>query len=215
MVDQRSKKRITRCSLCIYIVDWLKVVWDVNFKKMNFRTPQKTISRPKVHSGATLVEVVITVGILATMLLPLISLLSLAIDHSGKAINDTVSSQIASHLVGEIQQESWEKLSLWDGKVFYFDDQGVELKTDNAEKAIYTAKVKLDPLTVGLSLATESQGVPVNPNGRKALVLVTSLAGSRGTALLTESEAALQSGKPLPKHVYVSRSLLVKLEQGI
>jgi uncharacterized protein (TIGR02598 family) len=157
-----------------------------------------------------LIEVVITVGILITTMVPLIGLLSAAIDMSGKAASSTVSARISARLVGEVQQSDWAGLQSWSERVLYFDDQGVELTEALAqEEAVYMARVALGSPT-GVSMGT---GSVTNPSLRQVTVLVASRAFPRGKTDLDDAQAAIASGKKLPMGVRVSRAMLVNLEK--
>jgi len=175
-----------------------------------------TVPKPKnsrFSLGATLVEVVITVGILVTMLLPLIGMLSLAVENSGKAVNDVVSARIASHLVGEVQQANWATLNTWDGREWHYNDQGVRLKPEQvALQSNYMARVRIEPNP--LTMATQGD-IPANPHEKCMIVLVSSMGGSRGKTLLDEAESALNENKPLHPRIRVSRTMVVNLEKSI
>jgi uncharacterized protein (TIGR02598 family) len=169
--------------------------------------------KPK-NDGATLVELVVTVGILVTMLVPVLGLLSSAIDTSGKAASMTMSARIAAHLIGELQQGDWLGIQSWTNREVFFDYQGQELQGANAEmNAVYVARVQLGPQT-GVVLGTNNPA-GANPSQRQVVVMVASGPVSQGKTLLDEAKSALDTGKPLPRSVRVSRTLLVNLEKGL
>ncbi|TLD72754.1 hypothetical protein FEM03_01380 [Phragmitibacter flavus] len=164
-------------------------------------------------SGATLVEVVITVGMLVTMLLPLIGMLSIAVKKSGEAINTSISSRISSQLVSEVQQANWATLDRWNDREVHFSDQGIQLKNqDVAQQSSYIARVLLD--TTGVSDST-TPGVPVSSHEIRIIVLITSLGGSIGEKRLDDAALAIQNNTALPNQVQVSRALLVNMEKEI
>ncbi|WP_081892447.1 Verru_Chthon cassette protein B [Verrucomicrobium sp. BvORR106] len=165
-------------------------------------------------AGATLVEVVITIGILVTVMVPLVGLLSASIETSGRAASTTVSARIASRLIGEVQQADWSLLQNWQEKDTYLDDQGMELTTGSPqENSVYTARVRLST-TSGVTLGTVT-GQPANTWQRQVVVMVASRPGTQGKTVLDQAEAALDNGKSLPRSVRVSRSLLVNLEKTL
>lgn len=169
-------------------------------------------ARPSA-SGASLVELVITIGILVTVLVPLVGLLSTSIETSGRAASTTVSARVASRLIGELQQADWAKLQNWQSKEIYLDDQGMELTSGSPqEKAVYTARVRLGAAT-GVSLGMGG-GLPANAWQRQVVVLVASRPGAQGKAALDKAEAALDGGQSLPGSVRMSRALLVNLEKS-
>jgi uncharacterized protein (TIGR02598 family) len=160
--------------------------------------------------GATLIEVVITVGILITTMVPLLGLLSSAIDMSGKAASSTVAARISAKLVGEIQQTDWAGIQSWGDRELYFDDQGLELTgTQAPEEAIYLARVTLGPAT-GVSLGSSGSA---NPALRQVVVLVATRPAPHGKEDLDEAKTAITRGKKLPMGVRVSRAMLVNLEK--
>jgi uncharacterized protein (TIGR02598 family) len=164
------------------------------------------------HSGATLVEVVVTVGILVSTLLPLVGMLSIAMDTSGKASNNTVGARIAAEVVGELQQANWDDLDGWQGREYYYDYQGVRLTGTNAQaQSAYTARAYLAP--AGLVLAATG-GPPANPWQRKVVALVVPKSANLAKAPLDTAESALVSNSPLPSQVMVHRALLVNLQKA-
>ena len=171
----------------------------------------KSRGKYMVPTGATLVEVVITVGILVTVMIPLLGLLSAAIETSGKAASITTSARIASRLLGEVQQSNWSTLSDWTNKDVFFDDQGIEC-IGTKTNAVYTARVKLG-VTAGVTMVT-SGSVPANQWQRQVMVLVASRPGTQGTQSLNAAEASLDAGGPVPRGVRVSRTLLVNMEKA-
>ena len=174
--------------------------------------PSSKFPKP-LHSGATLVEVVITVGLLVTMLLPLIGLLSAAVKDSGAAINTSISSRISSQLIGQVQQANWATVSAWNGKEFHFSDQGVQLNTQQInEKSSYVARVKLD--MAGVTNST-SADIPAITHQIRITVVITSLGGAVGIKRLDDADAAIAGNIPIPRNVQVSRALLVNMEKEL
>lgn len=166
-----------------------------------------------VPTGATLVEVVITVGILVTVMIPLLGLLSAAVETSGKAASITTSARIASRLLGEVQQADWARLEDWKNKDVYLDDQGMEcIGAKSQADAVYTARVRLGPPT-GVQMTT-TPTVPANSWQRQAVVMVASRPGNSGKISLDAAEAAIDAGRAVPREVRVSRTLLVNLEKA-
>ncbi|HSI61880.1 MAG TPA: Verru_Chthon cassette protein B [Candidatus Saccharimonadia bacterium] len=165
---------------------------------------------PGSGSGATLIEVVVTIGILITTLVPLVGLLSTAIDTSGKAASTTISARVAARITGEVQQSDWAGLQTWAAREMYFDDQGKELTgATAAQEAVYTARVRLG--TSGVVMGTGAGSS--NSSLRQVVVMVASLPAPRGKISLDEAEAAITTGKDVPKQVRISRAMLVNLER--
>ncbi|WP_170157002.1 Verru_Chthon cassette protein B [Roseimicrobium gellanilyticum] len=168
----------------------------------------------KTDGGATLVELVVTVGILVTMMVPVLGLLSSAVDTSGKAASMTISARIASRLVGEVQQGDWSSIQNWSNREVFLDYQGQELKDVGEQaNAVYAARVQLGPQT-GVVLGTNNPA-GANPSQRRVVVLVASGSPLQAKELLDQAQAALDAGKPLPRDVRISRTLLVNLEKAL
>jgi uncharacterized protein (TIGR02598 family) len=166
-----------------------------------------------LRRGATLVEVMVAVAILSMTLVPLIGMLSMAVDTSGKAVGLTVSARIAEQLMGEVQQADWATLDNWNDMDVYFDDQGLRLASGvSPNLSVYSARVKLSPAGVTLTTAN-SAGPGANTWTRQVVLLVASAPGSQGKSLLDTASNALQAKKSLPQKVYLSRALLTNLEK--
>jgi uncharacterized protein (TIGR02598 family) len=165
---------------------------------------------PGSGSGATLIEVVVTIGILITTLVPMVGLLSVAIDTSGRAATSTISARIAAKLIGEVQQSDWAGLQAWSAREIYFDDQGQELSgADASQEAAYIARVRLGAVT-GVVMGTSAMA---NSSLRQVVVVVSSQPALRGKISLDEAEMAITKGEDLPKHVRLSRAMLVNMEK--
>ncbi len=161
--------------------------------------------------GTSLVEVVVSVAILSTVLLPLIGMLSMSIDTNKKAVNLTLSARISEQVLGELQQADWATLDNWSAQDFYYDDLGLKLTgTDASSLASYTARVKLSAAGVIMTVAA---GGTANAWERQMLTIVTSGAGARALAMLDSAALALQNKTELPRQVYVSRALVTNLEK--
>lgn len=171
------------------------------------------MSTSRTKSGATLVEVMVTVGILVTALIPMVGMLSMAIDNSGKAASNTIGSRIAAHVIGEVQQADWADVEDWDGRDSYYDDQGFALKGSNAKsESIYTARVNVGAIDMGMAA---SPGIPESRWQRQVTVMVASRPGDEADERLQEALNAIKNNLELPNHVLVSRALLINLEKPL
>lgn len=164
-------------------------------------------------SGATLAELVITVGMLVSMLLPLVGMLSMAVKNSGEAINTSVGSRISSQLIGEVQQANWSTLTQWNGKDIQFNSQGVQLGTSSSHSdASYMARVRINDIpitnaTTGLAKTNSYQ--------MRVFVIVTPFGGAVGKRNLDDADLALKKNSALPRNVQVSRTMLVNMQKDI
>jgi len=168
----------------------------------------------RLRRGATLVEVMVTVAILSMTLVPVLGLLSMAIDTSGKAVGMTVSARIAEQLMGEVQQADWATLDNWKTQDFYFDSQGLKLTNlaTAGSQAVYSARVRIAAVGLTLSPQNYPKAVP-NTWTRQVITLVASAPGPQGKTLLDAASNALNQQKALPSKVYLSRALLTNLEK--
>lgn len=174
----------------------------------------RTTIAAKSAAGSTLVEIVVTVGILVSTLLPLIALLSMAMDTSGQASSNTLGARITAQLTGEAQQADWPALNAWHNRDSYFDDQGVKLTgAGRADEAAFMARTILSPAGTGITLAA-SNASPANPWQRQMVVLVASRPGALTAQRMDEAARALSQGKELPRHMRVSRTLLVNMQKS-
>ncbi len=91
-----------------------------------------------LRSGAfTLVEVALSIGIMAVALVPLMALLPIGMDVNRRAVDTTVEAQIIQRIAFSLQQTDYSRFdTLADGAElgpYYFDDQGTEVeKSDDA-----------------------------------------------------------------------------------
>lgn len=104
--------------------------------------------------GFTLAEVILSVGLAATALLSLVSLVAEGLTSVSHAAATTTSAQIARALTAGIQSADWQigpdnaatalPASLAD-QLLYFDDQGTRLTSRNDPRVLHTAKVVWEP----------------------------------------------------------------------
>ncbi len=102
----------------------------------------------------TLVEVTLAIGIVAVAIVPVFGLIPTALNTFHKAIDASVSTQIAQRLINDAQQTDF--LTLTGGatgrfartpELRYFDDQGNELTGTDTTGAIYQTRVVVAPNT--------------------------------------------------------------------
>jgi uncharacterized protein (TIGR02598 family) len=139
-------------------------------------------------TGFTLIEIAIAVGILAVALVALIGLLPGGMTNFRKAMDTSVTAQIAQRILLDMQQADYDTLvdtaeapvqgaSLagysftaprWNTQQFrYFDEQGTELLTSDgttlttAQKAalVYVVNVRITPIAPQPALSTVSGAV--------------------------------------------------------
>lgn len=163
--------------------------------------------RPGLRAGSTLVEMVVTVGLVVSVMLPLVGMLTVGMETSLKAGVNTIGSRITNHLLGQMQQSQWKDLDGWGQQTLYFDDQGLLVKEGASDASTaFVARVHLSP--PGLTLTTGSGSVS-NDMQRKVTTVISPAGGRHGERLLTEALTALEQGKPTPASVRVGHGLII------
>ncbi|TLD68559.1 hypothetical protein FEM03_21815 [Phragmitibacter flavus] len=165
------------------------------------------------RSGSTLVEMVITVGLLVSVLVPLVGLLTMGMETSLKAGVNTIGSRITNQLMGELQQADWQDLDGWNGRTMYFDDQGLAMPDSTLDRAAaFMAQVYIS--TPGVNLATHNANAN-NATQRKVTTVVSPANGERSIKLLADTLSALEAGKATPTTVRVGHGLVTKTGKDI
>ncbi len=80
-----------------------------------------------------------SIGIIAFAYIAMIGLLPAGLSQFGKAIDNSLGSQILQRIVNEAQQTDYDTLTATPVSQRYFDNEGKELPTING--SIYTAEV--------------------------------------------------------------------------
>ncbi|MDA0812157.1 MAG: Verru_Chthon cassette protein B [Verrucomicrobia bacterium] len=122
--------------------------------------------RPGVDSGFSLVEVVIALGIVATVMVALMALLPLGMDALRESANLTVQSRIAQDLIGDVQQADWDTLTRYENELRYFDGEGTTLETAGSGTRLYSAKIEFPETPITLP------GLGQNRYARKIVIKV-------------------------------------------
>jgi uncharacterized protein (TIGR02598 family) len=122
--------------------------------------------RPGVNSGFSLVEVVIALGIVATVMVALMALLPLGMDALRESADLTVQSRIAQDLIGDVQQADWDTLTRYENELRYFDGEGTTLETAGSGTRLYSAKIEFPDTPINLP------GLGQNRYTRKVVIKV-------------------------------------------
>lgn len=101
--------------------------------------------RPLRRSGFTLIEVTISLGIVAFVMVSLVGLLPAGLSNFRTAMSQTIESQIVQGLSEEIALTDFANLAALEGKQFTYDNSGVSTRTGDPA-TIYTATVTLEAL---------------------------------------------------------------------
>ena len=94
--------------------------------------------RADISSAFSLIEVTLSIGIVAFAFVALLGLLPVGLTTFRQAIDTTVGSQIVQRIVDEAQQTDYPSLIANPVTTRYFDDQGNEVA---ASASIYTAEI--------------------------------------------------------------------------
>lgn len=104
-------------------------------------------------SGFTLAEVMIAMGIVASVMVALLGMIPLGVRSVREATNMTISGRIAQEVISNVQQANWvDVLREYDQKTFRFDGEGFLLREGGREKvASFTARVIIprEPISIG------------------------------------------------------------------
>lgn len=115
----------------------------------------KTKTSPTSFRGFTLAEVMIAMGIVASVMVGLLGMIPLGVRTVREAANLTISGRIAQEVISNIQQANWSAvLSDYDKKVFYFDNDGFAIRTGNSSKPSFQARVLIPTQKINIG-ATE------------------------------------------------------------
>ena len=144
--------------------------------------------------GFSLVEVTMAIGIVSFAFLTTLGLIPTGLKTFRSAIDTSVGGQIFQRVINEAQQTDFDTLVGSVPAVRYFDDQGNELDSSLAGKAIYHVNTRIQPSTSltttgtaasNASLATITVQIAKNP-GSAALTKVSNLwTANSGVSLLT------------------------------
>lgn len=104
------------------------------------RTPLKR-SRTAHHSGFSLVELVLAIGIVSFAFVSLFALLPAGLTTFRKTMDTTIGSQIVHRIINEAQQTDYTTLINTPTLDRYFDDQGNEV--NSLDNSIYTVEVSI------------------------------------------------------------------------
>lgn len=113
--------------------------------------PAECRSRGGRKGGFTLIEVVVAVGIVATVFVALMGMLPIGIDTMRDASEVTMRAQIAQKLIGEIQLAEWRPdggsgdavILNYDGEKRFYDEFGN--RTPGESGGLYTALIEVNP----------------------------------------------------------------------
>ena len=157
----------------------------------------------------SLMEVLVAVAVVAVAAIPILGLLSVAIDSSRTAFASVSKARIGAELIGEVQQASWQEAQQWNGREVYYDGDGQRMPDGTAEDSVFTARVRIIvPSRAGTILGSSTSAA--NPHLRHVLVGVSSRPGTLGSEQLQE---AMSNPQDKNRGVDFFRGVLVNTEK--
>jgi|GEM_PF-1706251 len=111
-----------------------------------------------LRHGFSLIEVTISLGIVASVLIPVVALLPYSMSSMREAIDISSSSRIIERIVSDAQLTDYDDLDDLDGEIRYFDDQSNDI-TDNYDtdakiRHLYTARIRVPTVNNSLGGVT-------------------------------------------------------------
>ena len=106
----------------------------------------KTTLKPRrrENTGFSLVEIVVAVGIVATVMVALLGMIPTGLNTVNEAADTMAEIRIAQQILGEVQMASWDDLDQWDSKPYYYDGEGNKLDSKEGGKVRYTCRVEIE-----------------------------------------------------------------------
>ena len=83
--------------------------------------------------GFSLIEVTIALGVFAFAMIPIIGLVSSGMKSLRGSMDEGVRGEIVRKVVAEAGRVPYTNLSTFSGSLFYFDDEGVQQASSNAQ----------------------------------------------------------------------------------
>ena len=114
---------------------------------MNSSTHRSLQNSRSRKSAFTLVETVLAIWIVSTVMIALMGLIPVGMKMMKEAGVNTVGARIANKLLGEVQLSEFDDIQQYNGKIYWFDDMGTQLKKGEDEskiRRIYTAKIEVE-----------------------------------------------------------------------
>ena len=95
--------------------------------------------KPRKRSGFSLVEIVVAVGIVATVMVALLGMIPTGLSTVNEAADTMAEIRIAQQVIGEVQLTEWKEIDKWalEGP-YYYDLEGNLLGSEDQNKAVYT-----------------------------------------------------------------------------
>lgn len=114
---------------------------------MKTKAPQRRPERP----AFTLAEVMIALGIVATVMVGMLAAIPQALTSIRESTNLTVMGRIAQEVISDIQMSEWDDIEKnYRGKSFKYDNEGLTFEGREGQTPTYEARVDLKQERVSL-----------------------------------------------------------------
>ncbi|MEM0895518.1 MAG: Verru_Chthon cassette protein B [Verrucomicrobiota bacterium] len=97
--------------------------------------------------GFTLAEVILSMGIIASVSIPMVALLALGLENMRESKGDFMKARIEKHLSSMVTQANWGETNLlkdFDSMEWEYDGQGTPIEDRGDVDPIYVARVGID-----------------------------------------------------------------------
>ena len=95
--------------------------------------------------GFSLIEVTIALGVFAFAMIPIIGLVSSGMKSLRGSMDEGVRGEIVRKVVAEAGRVPYTNLSTFSGSLFYFDDEGVQQASSNAQTIFVASNSVANP----------------------------------------------------------------------
>lgn len=111
----------------------------------------KIFNSRSARAGFTLAEVMIAMGIVASVMVALLGMIPLGVRSVREATNLTISGRIAQEVISNIQQANWKDvIANYNQKKFTFDNEGFAIREGNKSRPSFEARVVIPPEEISI-----------------------------------------------------------------
>jgi uncharacterized protein (TIGR02598 family) len=113
---------------------------------------------PRRVAGFTLAEVMIALGIVASVMVAMLGMIPHAITSIRESNNLTIMGRIAQEVISDIQMSDWDQIEQdYKGKTFQYDNEGLPFEGRQGQQPTYEARIELPQERVSLGSNLEYQ----------------------------------------------------------
>jgi uncharacterized protein (TIGR02598 family) len=97
-------------------------------------------------SGFTLAEVMIALGIVASVMIGMLAAMPHALRSIRESNSLTIMGRISQEVISDIQMSEWEDVEKnYQGKMFHYDNEGLPYEGREGQKKVYEARIQVKP----------------------------------------------------------------------